>query len=168
MIKHHLETICKNSNRYQVQIIFIMCLVWVSITYTSMIGAFVFMNPLIECDGKPTVEHEACQKIEQCTITNQFTATYTHKLICEQESSRLQIQSVFAMGCLIGLFCLPMMSDWKGRKFSLTLGLLLDIFGTGVLLMGLKTNNYYLMVLGHLAIGIFAAGCSILTYVVSS
>ena len=37
--------------RYQYLFIGLMCFVWLLITYSAMVGSYVFMNPLFECGG---------------------------------------------------------------------------------------------------------------------
>lgn len=117
--------------------------------------------------GKPTPEHQACAIMDQCQFINQFTATYTHRLYCEGESLRLFIQSLFPIGCLVGMFLLPFVSDCLGRKPALIIGLGLGQTGAGVLLLGLHLHIISLVIAGQLLSGIFASGCSILTYVVT-
>ena len=167
-IRNDLREVTKKSSRYQARAIVINCLIWVSITYTSMIASFVFMNPLIECGGKPAVEHEACPHLKECIFTNDFTATYAEGLYCEHEEARLLIQSVFPFGCFIGLLFLPLLGEWAGRRPALLTGIILEIVGILILLAGLNHHDNILIALGHFVIGIFAAGCSVVTYVVSS
>lgn len=169
LIRRHLRSLTKEtSSSYQRRLIIINCLVWVQITLATMVGSFIFMNPIFSCKGVPTPESKACRHPSRCSVTNKFTATYSHGLYCERAESRVLIQSLFPIGCLLGMFLLPFLADKFGRRPSFLLGLGIEILGVCALLGGLLGGNLLGVYIGQVLIGFFAAGCSIITFVISS
>ena len=66
------------------------------------------------------------------------------------------------------MFLLPWISDKYGRRFAFLLGLFLELCGIITLLLGLFQNSLIEMYAGQFLLGIFASGCSVLSYVISS
>ena len=51
------------------------------------------------------------------------------KLYCENEWARDLIQSIFGIGCIIGLFVMNLVSDTKSRKLAVMLCLSITFIG---------------------------------------
>lgn len=144
-----------------------MCVVWMEITYSAMLGWFIFMNPLFTCNGGvEATEIEACRDIGQCDVTNNFTATYYVGLYCQKMNIRSALQSIYAIGALIGMFGVPALADVMGRKFSFMSAFVLQLIGISMLIAGVYENIVWLMLFGQLLTGIFAAGVVVLTYLI--
>lgn len=78
---------------------------------------------------------------------------------------RATIQSIYALGALIGMFGPPALADFKGRKFSYLLSFWLQLAGISIMLLGIYQNISPLILIGQLLTGIFGAGIVVLTYV---
>ena len=133
-----------------------------------MIGSFVFMNPLFLCNGHETTEPIACTILEQCEITNSFTATVYDSLICEREMLREWIQVSVFIGTCVGPFLAPAVSDYIGRKKASLAALGTGFVGSLLLLMGICENWKGLMILGNFLLGINASALPVLTYIYST
>lgn len=77
------------------------------------------------------------------------------------------MQSIYAIGALIGMFGVPALADIVGRKLSFLIAYALQILGVGFLIAGVYANITGLMLVGQLLTGIFAAGLVVLTYILA-
>lgn len=144
-----------------------MSAIWVLTTWVSMIGSFVFMNPLFECNGQAVTEREACSMLDQCVILNDYTAAFYCKLYCDDEFERSMIQSGLFLGAIAGMLTLVPASDLKGRRFAFIIAYSLEIAGVGFILLGIYVNVWQLMCLGQFLIGMYMATTTVLSYVIT-
>lgn len=148
-------------------LVVVITIFWVLITFNAMIGSFVFMNPLFECGGVGKTEAEACVDIDQCRITNNFTAVVKNGLYCTKSNIRATVQSIFALGLTIGMVIMPISSDIFGRR-----KVIIAIFGVGVLAMSMlvlaiENDIEILMIGGSMLTGIFGSGMTILGFILT-
>ena len=135
-MKKALEAI-GSSGKYQKIVIAIMGFSWVATTFSVMINSFIFMNPVFKCGDLELPEPEACLRPGYCKIVNDYSGVYEAGLYCEESQTRATIQGMYAIGCLIGVLVVAILSDIKGRRFSILLSLISGILGTICLLKGI-------------------------------
>ena len=73
----------------------------------------------------------------KCKITNDFTAAYYDGLYCDGKEMRASIQSIYALGALIGMFGPPALADFKGRRFSYLLCFWLQLAGISLMILAI-------------------------------
>lgn len=144
-----------------------MTLSWILITYSVMINSFIFMNPVFHCGGLELPEPEACQRPGFCKILNDYTGVYYAGIYCESRQVRSMIQGIYPLGCLLGVLVVSVLSDIKGRRFSILFSIVNGIVGTLCLLKGISDSNINLMVVGQVFSGMFSSAMSNLSYVVT-
>ena len=150
---------------YQYLIVAFVLLAYTLVVFNTMIGSFVFMNPLIECGGVSSTEEEACEHFDECQVTNDFTAAYKNDLFCDKELIRSTIQSVFGLGYIIGKICFPLVADIIGRRKSILIAILFGIIAMSSLLLGIEYGSETLMMAGQLIAGIFGSGIATLAFI---
>jgi MFS family permease len=58
------------------------------------------------------------------------------------------IQSIFAIGCILGMLTIPMLGDMKGKKFGTTLSLLFMLIGNLLIFSGTYFSTYPIIGIG--------------------
>lgn len=119
-----------------------LCLMWTQIAFNSLINSMVFTNPLFLCtskNGTQTYSNEnyACMNLDTCQYENSFTATFAAGLYCSNRYMRMMIQSVFAIGCVIGMLVMPIICDIQGRKLTTNMTIFLLLLGNLILFSGI-------------------------------
>ena len=77
------------------------------------------------------------------------------------------IQSVYPIGCLIGVLCFSVLSDIKGRRFSFLMACFAGAMGTYLLYYGILTHDVRYMVLGQLGKGMYSSACATMSYIMT-
>jgi hypothetical protein len=58
-------------------------------------------------------------RYEEVNLVNGYTVTAENKLYCELKGQRQAIQTMFGVGAVLGVLLVNLVSDYRGRKFSL-------------------------------------------------
>lgn len=74
------------------------------------------------------------------------------------------IQSIYSVGCFIGLIGMSMLSDMKGRKFTFLLSASVGVLGCLSIMLGGTLKNYKLLMIGQVLQGISGSSFPIITY----
>lgn len=135
-ISKAVAQVSENEN-YQKKLFTFLCIIWTQIAFNSLINPMVFTNPLFVCEGTKATEAKYCENPGLCEYVNDFTGTYHADLYCENRDVRMSLQSVYAMGCIIGLFIMPVVSDTKGKWMAVKLCLLCMLFGDLFVFLGI-------------------------------
>lgn len=125
------------------------------------------MNPLFVCNGIDTTEPNACLDLRKCSITNDFTAVFRNELYCEKQNIRSTIQSIFALGLVIGMIVMPILGDIFGRRIVLLLVFATGITAMSTLLIAIQNNLDWLMIVGSTLTGIFGSGMTIMGFILT-
>jgi MFS family permease len=102
----------------------------------------VFTNPLFTCRGSQATESYACLNLDTCTFGNPSTGTYSADLYCQHRDARMVIQSIFAIGCILGMLTIPLLGDLKGKKFGTAASIASMLTGNLLLLAGIAVKCY--------------------------
>ena len=98
---------------------------------------YIFQNPLFVCNGKPTPEQEACSILNQCQITNNYTAIIQTGLYCENEDFRSVIKSIFTFGVIAGMLTIVPFGDFVGKRITMIVSIGLHVLGTFMTILGI-------------------------------
>ena len=72
------------------------------------------------------------------------------------------------MGICTGLFVVPVLGNYIGRRKTFILSLSMGLMGSLFLLIGVYLSSTFLMIMGNALAGGSASGAAILTYVYST
>jgi Na+/melibiose symporter-like transporter len=76
---------------------------------------------------------------------NDYTGTFYAGLYCNNRDVRMWLQSIFAIGTVICITFIPIISDSKGKKFAFFLALLAMLIGDVGLFLGTFNKIYFLI-----------------------
>ena len=110
-----------DNQRYQRRLMMVSILISIQIALANLINTTIFTNPVFKCGDVITKESVACLSLEECSVENDYTGTYQAGLICENSSTRMNIQALFTPGLIMGMFVFSLLCDLKGRRFSILL-----------------------------------------------
>lgn len=117
-------TLVSASEKYQTKLFIFLCFCWSQLALSGLLNPMVFTNPLFFCEGVKSTEAYSCSNLDKCEYRNNFTGTFFAGLYCENRNARMTLQTIFAAGCILGVFLMPMISDLKGKKMTVRLCLL--------------------------------------------
>lgn len=103
--------------------------------------------------------------LSDCTITNTYTATSFSGIVCEKQSMRSTIQSMFYVGNLLALITFAPLSDSKGRRPTSLVITLLLVLSQVIMYFGILEKIWAFIIISQLINGVFVAAMSINTYV---
>lgn len=75
--------------------------------------------------------------ISKCIIENDFTAVVKNKLYCDKLQIRSTIQSIFALGLVIGMIAVPLGGDIFGRRRTIIANFTVGIVGFSILIVAI-------------------------------
>jgi MFS family permease len=75
---------------------------------------------------------------------------------------------MFAFGALAGMYALPFLADLLGRRPTINIAFVIQVFGIGMLIVGIYRDAFILMTVGHFLTGLFASGLTIISFVYTS
>jgi MFS family permease len=78
------------------------------------------------------------------------------------------LQSMFALGAIIGLLSVPIIGDVKGKRISISLCLLCMVLGNFSIFIGILYKIYFLIGIGQIFSAFGAASVAIVSYSISS
>jgi MFS family permease len=87
------------------------------------------------------------------------------KLYCNKQNIRSLLQSLFAVGCAIGMASMPIIGDIIGRRKTILLALLLNVLSTSLLLIGINYNVEFIMMIGIVLAGASSQGISSIGFI---
>ena len=93
---------------------------------------------------------------------NDFTIVSRNKIYCDRQVDRNIIQSITAIGSIVGLFVINFVSDVKGKKVGIMVALSIAICAVGGILFSIVVNllGGYLSSIAILAVSQFFCGFS--------
>lgn len=151
-----IVSLVSSTENYQTQLFNFLCIIWSQIALSALINPMIFTNPLFKCSGAIGTESYACKHQELCVYENSFTATYDAGLYCEHRNMRMTIQSIYGIGCIVGMLTVPIFADLKGKKMAVNIALLCMLGGGFFILIGILSKGYILI-----AIGVFISGLGV-------
>jgi MFS family permease len=80
----------------------------------------------------------------------------------------MSLQSVFAMGCIIGLLIMPAISDTRGKFKAMNLCLLFMLFGDLFVFLGIFSKMYYIIALGQMMAAFGSISVAAISYSLNS
>lgn len=128
----------------------------------------VFTNPLFICDGVKSTEAYACSNIDKCVYQNDYTGTYYADLYCQNRDIRMTVQTLLALGCVVGVFIMPVVADLKGKKMASHLSLLQILVGYIFVFLGIYLKNYTFIGLGQFTSAFGSISISVISYSLNS
>jgi hypothetical protein len=115
-----------------------MCLAWSEVALSAILNPMVLTNPLFFCDGVKSTEAYSCANLDKCEYKNNFTGTFRAGLYCENRDARMTLQTLVGLGCILGVFTMPLISDSRGKRIALGLSLLAILIGALLILLGIQ------------------------------
>ena len=103
--------------------------------------------------------------LSNCQITNTYTATSYSGIVCDKQTLRSTIQSIFYVGNLLALITFAPLSDSKGRRPTSLVITFLLVLSQIMMYFGILENIWALIIISQLINGVFVAAMSINTYV---
>jgi len=120
-----------DQGKFQVYSIIFVCAKWLIISLSIFLPSYLFITPSFTCGNDLKVnEHDACQRIDQCTIDQVHTITNYAGLYCEDRFVRNSIVSAEFVGSVVGLILLSILADKLGRKIIIISTLCFSLMGT--------------------------------------
>lgn len=99
---------------------------------------------------------------------NDFTGTHFAGLYCEDRDVRMALQSVFAVGSIIGLLVLPALSDSRGKKFAANICLVCMIVGNMSVFLGIFFRIHFMIAMGQLLSAMGSISIAAISYSINS
>ena len=80
----------------------------------------------------------------------------------------MTIQTLTALGCIVGVFIMPAISDLKGKKMACNLSLLEILVGYILIFLGIYLKNYLFIGLGQFVNSFGLISISVISYSLNS
>jgi MFS family permease len=106
--------------------------------------------------------------MDRCSYDNNFTGTYYADLYCEHRDARMVIQSIFAIGCILGMLTVPLLGDLKGKKFGINVCLSCMLIASVLLFFGIYAFNYIAIGFGMFLSAYGSSSMAATSYSISS
>jgi MFS family permease len=120
-----------DQGKFQIYSIIFVCAKWLVISLSIFLPSYLFITPTFTCGTDlKVIENDACYKIDQCTIDQEYTITNYASLYCENRFVRNSIVSAEFVGSVVGLILLSILADKLGRKTIIVSTLCISLMGT--------------------------------------
>lgn len=102
-----------------------------------------------------------------CIIENDFTAAVKNELYCDKLEIRSTVQSIFALGLVIGMIAFPLTGDFFGRRRAVIAVFVVGVIAVSTMIIAIIYDIEILVILSSTLTGVFGGGMTIIGFILT-